>query len=250
MKLRERSSPQGVIDQWLQLVEAEFGSGGHVASLRRMSSTVQKVLESPAQAPSHLVDLGYAIGVDNRDLTFALRSLELLAQAGGQATAAALNTRSAAVLVADGWNAGVLNRTQTISSTLTPLPFFVQLLQQHYTRADDFALPANQRVVLVIVDVQHVVGNRLELARVQRTVIDHLRAVFSAGQPVSEGPNGNLVVMVERSSTLLDDVAAVGRVLAADPSVKVHALRVWIEPLSDDEIHLESHLESLLGKVG
>ena len=102
MKLRERSSPQSVIDQWLQLVEAEFGSGGHIASLRRMSSTVQKLLESPAQAPSHLVDLGYAIGVDNRDLAFALRSLELLGQAGGPTTAAALNTRSAAVLVADG----------------------------------------------------------------------------------------------------------------------------------------------------
>ena len=140
---------------------------------------------------------------------------------------------------------------RTVSSSLTPLPFFVQLLQQRYTRADDFAVPANR---------PRGAGHRRcatrgwqssrKLARVQRTVIDHLHTVFSAGQPVSEGPNGNLVVMVERSPTLLDDVATVGRVLAADSSLTDHTLRVWIEPLSDDEIHLESHLESLLGKVG
>jgi len=249
MKLRDRSRPPGVIDLWIRSVEAEFGGGEQIVTLQRLSPLVREMLETPADAPSHLVEMGFVLGVDNRRLEFALRSLELLAEASGPAAEAVFKTRAAAVNVADGWNAGVLNRTQHVNSRLTPLPIFLQLVQQRYLQADEYAVPPSQQVVIVVVDVQHVVGSRLEQARVQRTVTEHLRHVFNAGQPVSAGTNGNLAVMVERSPSLLDDVAAVSRAIAADATLSAHALRVWIEPLSDDQIHLESHLESLLGEL-
>jgi hypothetical protein len=207
------------------------------------------LLESPAQT-DQLVEFGYTLGADNRELEFAMRSLQLLGEAGGPSFSAALQTRGAAVNVADGWNAGVLDRTEHVNSNITPVPIFVQLIQQRYLQSDQFSVSPSQQVAIIVVDVQHVVGNRLELARVQRTVIDHLRRVFNAGQPISEGPNGNIVALVERGPTLLEDVANVSRSIAAEPSLSTQALRVWIEPLSDDEIHLESHLESLVGKIG
>src|SRR3954447_3480620 len=249
MKLRDRSRPQGVIDLWIRSVEAEFGGGEQIVTLQRLAPMIREMLETPAQVPSHLVEMGYVLGVDNRPLDFALRSLELLAEATGPAAAAVLKTRASAVNVADGWNAGVLNRTQHVNSRLTPVPIFLQLVQQRYLQAGEFDTSPSQQVVIVVVDVQHVVGSRLEQARVQRTVTEHLRGVFNAGQPVSAGTNGNLVVMVERSPSLLDDVAAVSRAIASDPTLSSHALRVWIEPLSDDEIHLASHLESLVGQL-
>jgi hypothetical protein len=249
MKLRDRARPQGVIDLWMRSVEAEFGSGGHVATLLRLNPIVQKMIETPGQTDD-LVEFGYVLGADNCELEFAMRSLELLAEAAGPSVAAVLNTRATAVSVADGWNAGVLDRIQYTHSNMTPVPIFLQLVQQRYLQSNQFSVPASQQVGIVVVDVQHVVGNRLEVARVQRTVTVQLRRVFNAGQPISEGPNGNLVVMVERGPTLLEDVAALSRAIMAEPSLSTHAVRVWIEPLSDDEIHLQSHLESLLGKLG
>src|SRR4029453_11446364 len=103
MKLRDRAHPQGVIDTWMRSVEAEFGGGGHVGTLLRLNPTVRRLLESPAQT-DQLVEFGYVLGMDNRELEFAMRSLQLLGDAAGPSVAAALQTRATAVHVADGWN--------------------------------------------------------------------------------------------------------------------------------------------------
>lgn len=210
---------------------------------------MQQLLETRTHASARLADFGYHIAQDNHELRVALRSLELLAEAGRYCTPTKLDTRGAVIQVTNGWSSGVLNRTSPINPAITPMPMFAHLLQQRYSQGDLHAMPASKRVVLVVVDLQHVMTNRLELARVRAAIVHHLRGVFNAGQPVAEGTNGNVVALVDRGPLLLDEVADVRLALESDPTLSAHTLHVWIEPLADDQIHLTSHLEGLLGKI-
>ncbi len=261
MKLRDssRDSRSGrpsrlAIDAWFVSVEFTFSIGLHTSTLQRLAPTVCELIEEPSRLNSCVVEFGYQLGSANLDLDFAISCLEMLTAVVDDQLANSLNTRSVAVLLAEGWNSGMLGRLQSSVDLLTPMSVFLHLLQQRYLENKPRVgcreiHGISKRVVVVVVDLRDVATTELEFERIRATTIRTIRDVCSAGQPISEGANGNLVVMVERDSELHALVGKLRRLILADASLHANRIHVWIEPLSDTDIHLESHLESLAGQI-
>jgi len=249
MKLKDFLSAQAVIDAWMEAVEVEFGLGWHTATLNRLSGTVAGLIDHPSQLAPAVIEFGYQNGNANHSLDFTMRCLELLTEVADLALADRLDTRNVAVLVAEGWNSGMLGRLHPTNELLTPMPVFLHLLKQRYVSAEAQTDRLGRRIVLIVVDLRDVTTTRMEFERLRATAINTLRSVWSSAHPISEGVNGNLVVMVDRDEALHAMVGKVRRMVLADGSLHSHRVHVWIEPLSDAGFHLESHLESLVGPI-
>lgn len=261
MKLRDSSkdSRSGhpsrlAVDAWLASVESTFGIGWHTSTLRRLAPAISELIQEPSHLNSCVVEFGYQLGSANLDLDLTIKCLEILTTVVDGPLADTLNTRNVAVLVAEGWNSGMVGRLQPSLDLLTPMSVFVHLLQQRYLenklRAERRDIQGiSKRAVVVVVDLRDVATTEIEIQRIRATTIRTIREVCSAGQPISEGANGNLVVMVERDSELHPLVGKLRRLILSDTSVHANRIHVWIEPLSDTDIHLESHLESLVGPI-
>lgn len=249
MKLKDSVSVQATIDAWMGAIEAEFGIGWHTATLNRLMRTITELIERADQLAPAVIEFGYQNGNANHGLHFTMRCLELLAEVAEMPLADRLNTRQVAVLVAEGWNSGMLGRLHPTNELLTPMPVFLHLLKQRYVSAEAHTDRLGRRVVLVVVDLGDVLTDRMEFERLRATTIDALRSVWSSAHPISEGANGNLVVMVDRDEELHALVATLRQSIFTDTSLYAHRIHIWIEPLSDAGFHIQSHLESLVGPI-
>ncbi|MEO6124273.1 MAG: hypothetical protein ABIR32_11235 [Ilumatobacteraceae bacterium] len=249
MKSKEFLSTQAVLDAWAGAIEAEFGTGRQTATLERLAPVIAEIIESPAQIAPVVVEFGYQYGDANIGLGFTMRCLELLASVSNPSLASALDTRDAAVLAAEGWNSGMIGRLHRGDDLLTPMSVFLHVLQQCYISNEAHPARSGRRVVLVVVDMGDVVTTRGAFERLRNTTIAMLRSVWSSAHPISEGSNGNLVVMVGRDDELHASVGRLRRLLLSDTSIDTKRVHVWIEPLSDSRIHLDSHLQSLVGPI-
>ena len=249
MKLKDSLTAQFVIDEWMRTIDAEFGNGSHVATLGRLAPTIRRLLEQPAQLEHSLIEYGYQLGSASHSLDFATQCLQMLTRVCEPDLAARLDNRAVAVLVAEGWNSGMLGRLHPVEDMLTPPPIFLQLLQQRYVRVEHSVDRISRRVVLVMVDLSDVLTTRLELERLRIEVISLVRQAWPDGQPITVGANGNIAVMVERHHSLHVAVADARRRIVTHDSLQTHHVHVWIEPLSDAEMHVRSHLESLIGPI-
>ena len=242
-------STQRVMDAWLDAIEGEFGLGWHTATLARLHPTVVDLLERPDAFASSIVEFGYEHGAASHDLDFGMRCLELLGTVTDQRFADRLDARDVAVLLAEGWNAGTIARLRPTDDLLTPMPVFLHLLQQRYAGAAAQQQRVSSRVVLVVVDLRDLVATRPELERVRAATIATIRSIWSAAHPISEGINGNLAVMVERTDATHAQAGRLRQLILSDESVHADRIRIWIEPLSDASIHVVSHLEGLVGAI-
>ncbi len=248
MKLRDLSRTSTVLDLWQRSIAAEFGSRGHVATAARLGATISTLLDQPGLAPALLVDFGHQIGADGLDLDFALRALQLLAVEARRRSGVELGTRIAAVAVANGWSTGVVNRARLVHSTITPRPIFMQLLRQRFDTGGEMVLCPAARAVLVVAEIDSSMTDALELSRVQMGVVQHLRSVFGSGQPIAAGTNGTVIVLVEREQFVAGDVLRIAKHFASS-SLDASPVRVWIEPLPLSRIHLDAHIEGLIGEL-
>lgn len=247
MKLKDSLSTPAVVDAWRAAIQAEFGVGRSSATLELLEPLVADVVDSPARVDPFIVEFGYRNGSANQGLDFTMRCLEVLASVSDMPLATALDTRSAAVLAAEGWNSGVLGRFNSSDGLLTPIPVLRHLLKQRYVGAEAHPDRIGRRIVIVVVDLRDVIATPIQLRRLRASNIEMLRSVWSIAHPISEGSNGNLVVMVERDVELHASVARLRQMILNDCSPHSDRVRIWIEPLSDAGIHLDSHLESLVG---
>lgn len=247
MRAKDAMVAQQVIDTWMAAVEQEFGQGWQVSALRaRTATVVRDVLKGPDHAVPCMAQFGRELGRHDIDLGFATACLQLLSQSAPPEAASALCTKAAAVALVEGWNAGVsepARATPPSRAGITPMPVFVQLLRQRFQ-------PPVGRVALVVIDVQQLTCSQLEQVRVRSGVLRLVRAVFSAGQPITEGANGNLVVLLDRDQYAVELVSDLIRRIAADHALALHQLRVWIEPLSTSEMHAEAHVAGIAGENG
>ncbi len=247
MKLVGSRSKGDVIDAWLASIVTEFGNGWHSSTAERVLPIVGEMIESPTRMSTSVIEFGHRHGAAQHTLDFTIRCLELLTWACDDELAAQLNTRDVAVLLTEGWNSGSLGHHHRSVDQLTPMPVFLHLLKQRYVSADSASDRISRRVVLVVVDLREIVTSRIEFESLRASAIGTLRSVWTAGEPISEGAHGTFVVMAERDHDLHATVGRLRRLMLIDSAVQSNRAHVWIEPLSDVGLHLESHLESLVG---
>ena len=235
---------QHIIDTWVARVEREFGSGWQAAALRsEAAGLVAALLSGPNEADSAVGAFGQRLGEQQLDLGTVTSFVDLLIRSAPRRVAAPLRTKRAAVALADGWHAGCLAVVPATTALLTPWPVFVEMVRHASGRSTGLRL--------VVVDVQQLRYSPAQRAVARDAIVTVLRRVFRAGQPVAEGGNGNLVVLVERdelSAARLAELQAALRDVTTESAVPqaVDALRVWVEPLGTAAVHLEAHLDGII----
>ena len=237
------------MDAWSTAIDEEFGVGWHTDTLMGLEPTMRLMLERPDAFAPAVIEFGHRTGAASHDLAFSLRCLELLGTVAGDAFAERLDSRHVAVLVAEGWNAATIARLRPDDHDLTPMALFLHFMRLRYARADACAGRMSREAALVVVDLSDVLATRSELASLRTTTIAAARSIWSVAHPISQGANGNLVVMADRDDMLHAQVGKLRRLVLTDESLHAHKIHVWVEPLSDARFHLESHLVSLVGPV-
>lgn len=228
-------------------VAAEYGEGGHSASAQRLVPNVVELFESPQLALSGLTTIGRQVASEGHTLADANRWVELITNEAADALRVVLSSRPAAVAIAQGWTDATLRRRDGIDSAVTPVPALLHLLRREYVRVDAAPAPGAEVGVLIVVDSSRAVTDRLDGQRLRTSLLRHMRAVLGEHQLIAEGTNGNLVALADRTSELPTKVAAIDERILNDPALQTHIIRVWIEPLAMDGIHLDSHLSDLVG---
>jgi hypothetical protein len=247
MKARDFGSSKARTERWLRAVASEYGQGSHVASAQRLADDIQQLCELSEGRSERITSLGREIAFEGHTLADANRWLELLAVPADEQLRELLDSRAAAIAVAQGWTDGTLHRRERLDSQITPLPAVLHLLRQQYSRPVDLAGSASEGPILVVVDVSQVVTDRLDTHRLRASLLRHLRSELPAAYPIAQGANGNLLVLVERSAGLANKIVSIDQAIVNDPALEQQVIRVWLEPLASDRIHLESHLAGLVG---
>ena len=247
MKSREFATAKARTDRWLRSVNDEYGNGSHVSSANRLLGKIQQLCEMTEGYGDALVVLGREIAQEGHTLADANRWLELLAVQSSGGLRSALSNRSAAIAIARGWTDGTLRRNDGVDSQITPLPAVLHLLRQEYNRPGARSALGGEGPVLIVVDTSQVVTDRQNTRRLRTSLLRHLRSELAEANPIAEGPNGNLLVLADRTADLATKVAAIDQRILDDPALEEQTIRIWIEPLGGDRIHLDSHLAGLVG---
>lgn len=247
MKSREFGTAKARTDRWLRAVADEYGPGSHLSSAHRLVRDIQHLCQVSEGHSELLTTLGRNIASEGHTLADANRWLELLAPYADDPLHHVLSSRSAAVAIAQGWTEGTLRRRDGLDSQITPLPAVLHLLRQQYDRIQAHPDSIAEGPILIVIDTSQVVTDRLDTRRLRTSLIRHLRAELPESYPIAQGANGNLLVLAERSPELANKVAAIDQRVLNDPPLDQQIIRIWLEPLASDRIHLDSHLAGLVG---
>ncbi|HEY4331601.1 MAG TPA: hypothetical protein VGM78_03485 [Ilumatobacteraceae bacterium] len=247
MKVGEFSAMDDVISLWREAVDAEFDRDIHRELASRLVPVIAEVARSVSELPAGLFQIGFETGSAGVELGFAFRVVQLLAKVCPQAAAVGLRTLAAATNLADGWNAAVVEQVRPATAILTPLPIVVGMIRERLQLGLGLMFSRSAGVAVVVIDLHDLVLGTAALHELQAAVARHVRGVFTSGEPLTAGPNGNMLVLVARDGRLAELAARLSEHVRADPLLRAYPVRVWIEPIAPALFHLGSHIESLVG---
>ncbi len=247
MKSREIGTANARANRWLRAIADEYGQGSVLSSAQRLLSQIQILCGIEDNFDEAVSKLGQSIAKEGHTLGDAQRWLTILLPLSTEPLRHALSSRTAAVALAQGWVEGTVRRREGVDSDVQPLAALLHLIRQEYLRNDDRLTSQGDGPVLVVVDLSHVITDRMDVHRVRSSIVRHLREELGPVPPIAEGANGNLLALAERSPTLGQRVARVDQRIQADERLERQTIRVWVEPLATHRLHLESHLLGLVG---
>ena len=146
-------------------------------------------------------------------------------------------TNGGTVALAHGWTEGVL-RDEFGATAVIGLDVLRLRVQRQFELSISLGEAPERVLALLVVDTQ---GRHDYADRVAR----HARAAFTAGETIATGPNGNLLVLVQRSPEVRTRTLALIEALSGDEQLLGTPFRVWIEPLANMAEHFDSHLLGL-----
>lgn len=219
---------QRVIDTWLRDIRAQWGERAYRALCELTPEITNYDGGGLTAAGAELARQGHRLDeVLEWCRLLALRSRgfrSILAEGG-------------VVAIAQGWTDGVL-RDEFGATAVTPLDVLRLRMQQQFELSTSVGEAPDRALALVVVDTA---GHHDCMPR----VADHVRSVFAAGETMATAPNGNLLVLVNRTAEVRVRTLQLLKALRCDEQLRGTPLRVWIEPLANAAEHVDSHLLSL-----